>query len=30
LVKSIVPKKNETEEQDFQANEFEMELLARK
>ena len=29
LIKSIVPKKNATEEQDFQANEFEMEILVR-
>ena len=30
LVKSIAPKKNETEEQEIQSSEFEMELLVRK
>lgn len=30
LVKSIAPKKNETEEQEIQSNEIEMELLVRK
>ena len=30
LIKSIVPKKNATDEQEFQPNEYEPELLARK
>ena len=30
LIKSIVPKKNETDEQEFQPDEFEPKLLARK